>query len=133
MFHQTGTFNGIDTCSATIFENPDLEYIIYAKSEARSIKNIPDINANLIKLRQENIISEYFESRKIAFVNPFSSSIDYLKYTKAATFVSLGKSMILQDKMTNRKIIVLLDRIESQSESLNFLKYWSACIYPFQI
>ena len=64
--------------------------------------------------------------------NPFASTIDYLKYTKGDTFVSLEASMIFQDKIINRQIRVLLDHRESQNVSINFFKYWSACFYPFQ-
>ena len=65
------------------------ESIFSAESEARSIKNCPDINDRMIKIMQENILSGYVEYRKREFINCFSSTIDYLKYTKGATFVSL--------------------------------------------
>ena len=38
MFHKTGTFNGIDICSDTIFSNFDLEYILSAEDGAIIIK-----------------------------------------------------------------------------------------------
>ena len=59
---------------------------------------------------QDNIISEYVDSDKWAFSNRFSSTIDYLKYTKGATFVSIEASIILQDKMKKREIQVLIDK-----------------------
>ena len=86
-----------------------LKYILSAEDDAILIINCPDINDHLSKLSQEKVISEYFESIKISFSNRFSITIDYLKYTKGATFVSIGESMIFQDDIKNRQIRVLLD------------------------
>ena len=104
IIHQTGTFNGIDTCSDASFVGLGFKYILSAESQVRSINNLPDINDLLIKLRQENIFSEYVDSMEQTFANHLSIKIDYLKYIKGATFVSLEASMILQDEMTNRQI-----------------------------
>ena len=122
MFHKTGTFNGIDTCSTTLLGNLHSKYILSENDESRSITNFPDINAHLSKLMQEKIIYEYVESAKQEFDNSFSSTIDYLKYTKGATFVNLEASIILQDEMKNRKIQVLLDHKDSQPVSITFFK-----------
>ena len=75
MLHQIGTFNDIDTCNTTSFGNFYIKYILYAKDKSKSITKFPDINANLGELRQDDIISEYDESRKRAFENHFSSTI----------------------------------------------------------
>ena len=103
MFHQTGTFNGIDTFSATRFGGFNFNSILYEEVEARSVVNRPDINAHLKKLRQENIISQFFKSGKQEFAARFSSNIDYSKYSKGVTCFSLKASIILQDKMKKNK------------------------------
>ena len=64
MFHQTGSFNSIDTCSGTIFGNFSFNSILSVEAEAISIMNCPDINYHLRKLRQDNIISEFVKSGK---------------------------------------------------------------------
>jgi hypothetical protein len=98
MFYQTGTFNGIDTCSASSYGNFDFRSKLSAESEARSISNHLDIHAHLSKLREENTISEFVESGKREFANRYSSSIDYSRYRKGATFVSHEASVVLQRK-----------------------------------
>ena len=109
LFHQNVTLNGIDTCSSTSFIKFNFKSILSEETKSRAIKNRPDIDVRSRKLRQENIIYEYFYSGKRSFSNCFSSTIDYLKYTKGAIFVSLEERMIFQDKMKNIQIQVLLD------------------------
>ena len=77
LFHQTGSFNGIDTCTATSFGKFDFRSKLSMEAEARSISNRPDSNAHLSKLRQDGIISEYVESGKRDFAHEFSSSLNY--------------------------------------------------------
>ena len=57
IFHQTGAFNGIDTFSAINFRNFDLKSILSSEAKAISITNCSHINAYLIKIRQDKIIS----------------------------------------------------------------------------
>ena len=61
MFHQKGTFNGLDTCSAISYGNFDFTSKLTSEAEARSITNRPDINAHLSKLQNKNVISEFVE------------------------------------------------------------------------
>ena len=86
------------------FSNLDFKYIISTETEDISLTNLPGINAQLKKLRQESIISEYVDTGKIAFDNSFSIKIDYLKYTRGSKFVSIEASMILKEKVTNKQI-----------------------------
>jgi hypothetical protein len=132
MFHQTGTFNGIDTCSATSYGNFHFRSKLMAESEARSISNRPDINAHLSKLRSENVISKFVESGKRNFANRYSNSIDYPRFTKGATYVSLEASIVLQNEMTDRKISAWLDHRESQPIRFSFKKYWPYVLFPCQ-
>ena len=112
--------------------NFNFKYILSAESESISTTNRPDINSPLRTIRQENIIFEFIESGKQAFSNHFSSTIDYLKYTKSSAFVSLEASMILQEKTTNIQIIVLLENRYNQPVSINFFKYWYSFFYICQ-
>jgi len=133
LFHQTGSFNGIDTCTATSFGKFDFTSHLLTEAEARSIANRPDINAHLSKLKQEGIISEFVEKGKRQFASEYSNSIDYSKYSKGATFVSLENSILLQEEMTNKCIKGTLDhRTDSPPVCLNFNKYWPLCLYPCQ-
>ena len=124
MFHQTGTFNGIETFSATRFGGFNFNSILYEEVEARSVVNCPDINAHLKKLRQENIISQFFKSGKQEFAPYFSSNIDDSKYSRVATFVSLEIIIILLDKIKNGQIWSLLDNGDSPLVICTFTKYW---------
>ena len=65
IFRQTGTSNGIYTCSSTSFGNLYFKYILSTEAEYISITNRPGINAHFKKLRRENIISESIESSLI--------------------------------------------------------------------
>ena len=82
IFSQTGTFNGIDTCSATSYGNFGFNSMLTFEAEARSISNRPDINAHLSHLRKEKIISECVEKDRREFAKEFSESVDYDRYTK---------------------------------------------------
>ena len=96
IFHHSGTFDDIDTCSATSYWNFDSASKLLVESEARSIFNIPDINARLKKLMSESIISEFLESGKHDFSKEYLISINCPHHTKGSTYVILEASMILQ-------------------------------------
>lgn len=132
MFHQSGTFNGIDTCSATNYGNFDFSSKLTAEAEARSITNRPDINAHLSKLREENVISKYTELGRRDFAARFSRSIDYSRFVIGGTYVSLEASISLQNENTSRIIKALLDHRNTNPVRLSFNKYWSECLYPCQ-
>ena len=61
MHEQKGTFNGIDTFSVTQFGKFNISSRLLAVSEARSIKNRPDINALLNQLVSEKVCLHVFE------------------------------------------------------------------------
>ena len=87
----------------------------------------------LSKLRQDGIISEYVESGKRDFALEFSSSLNYSKYIKGATYVSLENSMIIQEEISNSLIEATLDhRPDSQPLCFRFRKYLPMCLYPCQ-
>jgi hypothetical protein len=135
MFHQTGSFNGIDTCSATSFGEFNIKSKLLFEAEARSIANRPDINALLTKLREEDIISPHIEDGRRSFASAFSSSTDYSRYWKGATYVSLESSVILQNENSNRNISAWIDYInqpERPAIRVSFKKYWSDSLYPCQ-
>ena len=102
------------------------------EAEARSITNRPDINAHLTKLKEDGVISEFVESGKRLFATRFSSSIDYSKYTKGATFVSLENSMSMQKEMLNQTISAFVDHCDSPTVWFEFKKYWPLVLYPCQ-
>ena len=106
MFHKTGSFNDINSCSAKSYGNFDfnLKLIAEAEAEARSITNRPDINTHLLKLREENVISEYVEAGRRSFASTFSASIDYSRYIKGGSYVILESSIILQNENSDRTI-----------------------------
>ena len=122
----------MDTSIATSFGKFNLNSILYAEAEARSIINFPEINAHLSKLRQENIILECFEAGKQEYTDRFSSNIDYQKYSIGATYFSLEGIIISQDEMKNKQIRYFIDHRDSQPGICKFTKYWSKCYYPFQ-
>ena len=61
LFQQTGSFNGIDICSATSFGKFDFYLLLLA------IYNRPDIDAHLTRLREEKVISKDTEKGKRQF------------------------------------------------------------------
>ena len=103
-----------------------------SESEAKSIMNREDINAQLRKFRQDNIISEFFETGKREFPARFSSYINYQKYSIGATLACLEASIILHDKMKKQQIRNFLDHRGSQSVICIFTNYWSECLYLCQ-
>lgn len=133
MFQQSGSFNGIDTCSAVSYGNFDFKSKLLDEAEARSIKNRPDINAHLTKLRREKIISEYVENGKRQFAQEFASTIDYSKYINGAMYVSLETCMTLQKETTDRKTKAVIDNRENTRPiEVNFNTFWSSSLYPCQ-
>ena len=110
LFQQTGSFNGIDTCSATSYGKFNFGSKLSMEAEARSISNRHDLNAHLSKLRQDGVISEFVEAGNRDFSKKHSSTIDYNKYIKDTTFVSLENSTILQEEISNNRIQASLDR-----------------------
>ena len=133
MFHQTGSFNGIDTCSATSFGEFNIQSKLLFEAEARSISNRPDINALLTKLREENIISPRIEDGRRSFASSFSSSTDYSRYWKGATYVSLESSIILQNENNNKSISAWLDHENDiPATKMTFKKYWFDALHPCQ-
>ena len=114
MFHQTGTFNDIDTYSATRFVNYNFNSIQSDVDEYRFSMNCPDINDHLNKLIQENTISESFKSVKISFADCFWSNTDYQKCPKGSKCASLEAGIILQDEIKNEQIRDFLNQRYSQ-------------------
>ena len=54
LFKQSGSFNGIDTCSATMFGRFDLPVsLLLNESEGRSLQNRPDLVCHVSKLQEE--------------------------------------------------------------------------------
>ena len=109
MFQQTGSFNGIDTCSATSYGRFDFNSKSIRESESRSIFNRPYINVNLSKLREENIISQYVEDGRRSFASSFSSSVNYERLAKGSTYISLESSVILQNENANQIVSAWID------------------------
>jgi len=59
MHTQTGTFNGLDTCSCTTFHKFDKCSKLSSEIVSRSITNRPDINAHVNTLVSENVLSNF--------------------------------------------------------------------------
>ncbi len=134
MFHQAGSFSGIDTCSATSYGRFDFNSKLIREAEARSIRNRPDINLHLSKLREENVISQYIEDGRKAFALTYQPYTDYRILAKGATYVSLEASIILQNENTNRNISAWIDNNNEDRPpiQISFQKYWSNVLYPCQ-
>ena len=134
MFQQSGSFNGIDTCSATSYGRFDFNSKLIRESEARSIANRPDINAHLSKLREEDIISQYAEDGRRSFATSFSSTVNYERLAKGATYVSLESSVILQNENANRVVSAWIDYDDPRRPPVrvSFKKYWSDTLYSCQ-
>ena len=110
LFQQKGTFNGIDTCTATRFGNFGLPYnMLLQEAEARSIYNRPDIHAHISNLVDENVMSEVVAASKVEHAKCYSNDFDYEKYYKGATYVSIENSMILQKESLCRDVKALVD------------------------
>ena len=123
VFHQSETFNIIDTCSVTSYGNFNSTSKLLVEFESRSISNRPDINDHLKELRSRSIMAEFVESRKHEFGKEYPSSINYTHYTKGATYLSIEEVMILQNEMTNRRIRAWIDRRDIQPVIFYFNKY----------
>ena len=127
MFQQCGTFNGIDTCSATMHGRFDLPpSLLLQESESRSIYNRSDINAHLSSLVSQGVISDVVAQSKVEAAQSFSQSVDYEKYYAGATYVSLENSMVMQSEMSNRRVHGILERDDSPDVPIMFNKYWSS-------
>ena len=103
------------------------------EAEVRSISNRHDLSEHLNKLRQNGVISEFVETGKRDFAEKYSSTIDYSKFIKGATFVSLENSMILQEEMSNNHIQASLGHQPANRQVTFYVKkYWPICLYPYQ-
>ena len=72
LFQQKGTFNGIDTCSATMFGQYHLPpSLLLSESESRSIYNRHDIKSHIESLRKEGAMSDIVAQSKIDAVKEF--------------------------------------------------------------
>ena len=130
MFQQTGTFSGIDTCTASSYGRFDLpKSMLLNESESRSLFNRHDINIHLQTLQKEKIISEVVAKSKISMAKSFSSKFDYSKYYKGATYVSLEASVMLQNEASSRQITATINKRETADVCVSFNRYCQGKCY----
>ena len=95
MFKQNGNFSGIGTCSATSFGDFSQRSMLSSEVEARSIRNRPDINAHLSKLRKEDVITEWAEQDRREFARVYVPNElnqvegDYRRYARGKILSSI--------------------------------------------
>ena len=118
-------FLGIDTCTASSYGRFDLpNSFLLNESESRSLFNRHDIDIYLQTLQKEKIISEAVAKSKIDMAQSFSSTFDYNKYYKGATYVSLEASVMLQNEGSSREIKATINKIGLPDVCVSFNRYW---------
>lgn len=133
MFHQTGSFAGIDTCTHTTYGHYDIQSKLLFEAEARSIANRPDINNHMSLLVEENQMSECVAESKRDFARQYSENINYEDYTYGSTYVPIEASIIIQRENEDRTVEAdILDLQTNTTETIKYNKFWSSAIYPCQ-
>ena len=135
MHTQTGTFNGLDTCSCTTFHKFDKCSKLSSEIVSRSITNRPDINAHVNTLVSENVLSNFAANGMREEALRISQSIDYEPYMYGSTFVPLEVAMTLQREVMDEDCEALNDERGENLPDIRkyFKKSWPSCIFPCQI
>lgn len=130
MYQQTGSFNGIDTCTNTTYGKFDKCSLLEKEAEARSLYNRHDVNSHLSRLVEEDVVSDIVAQSKRQYAYEYGKKEDFRKYNYGATYVPLEAAIILQREMNNSNTKATIT--EPVERIVRFKKYWSASIYPCQ-
>ena len=95
LFQQAQSFHGIGIGNATNYGEFHYNSMLFSKAEVKSFYNHPNINAHLSTLKKENVISFSIADSKHSFIQQFSSTIDYIMYTRRSTYIIPEASMIV--------------------------------------
>lgn len=134
MHEQKGTFNGIDTFGLTNFRRFDFTSKLLAESEARAIKNRPDINALLTQLVKEKVFGESVANARREEAEELTRGINFEKYKFGSTYVPFEAAMGFLKENDPQDITVLCDDGGNDQWACNrhFQKCWPTFLYPCQ-
>ena len=134
MHEQRGTFNSIDTCSITNYDNFNFCSKLLDKSEGRLIKNRSNTNALLTQLSNAHIISANMATARRKAAEKICEGIDFDFLSFGATYVPLETSMIMQRELNEKDIKVIWDlRNENLPEMTQYCRQsWPSIIFPLQ-
>ena len=132
MHEQKGSFNGIDTCSVTLFGKFDFQSTLSAMNDARALSQRPDIHAHLNTLVKEKIISSTVASGRVDDAEFRSRDIDFEPYYNASTYIPLDITLSMQKENAQPRYSKTGTEINDISESNSFKIGWPLNIYPCQ-
>jgi hypothetical protein len=138
MHEQRGTFNGIDTFGLSDFRQFDFSSKLLAESEARAIKNRPDVSSLLSQLVKEKVFGKSVAASRREEAEYMTSGIDYSVYSRGATYVPFDAAMMLMKDINAKEVFVTVDdhindNQEQQVHTRSFKKIWPSFMYPCQI
>ena len=136
MHEQRGTFNGIDTCSITNFGQFDMTSLLNAQSEARTIRNRPDINALLNQLVSQKKMSKFVANGRRKECKDITDGVNYNPYIYGSTFVPFETAIDIQREiqMADNKIQVIIDQRPNgePDQTIQIRPSWPSILYPCQ-
>ena len=105
MHEQRANFNGIDTCNISSYRKFDFVSSLLTELESVAIMNRPDINSLLNQLVDERILSKEAATGKRKYASTSTSSVDFSKYYRGATYISFESAMSMQKDISNNDMI----------------------------
>ena len=132
MHEQKGSFNGIDTCSVTLFGKFDFQSSLSAVNDARSLSQRPDIHAHLQTLVNEKVISDYVKRGREKDAICRSQNIDYEPYFSASTYTPLHVAMAMLKENAQPRYSKSPEVGMRTEEITTFKVGWPQNIYPCQ-
>lgn len=132
MHEQRGSFNGIDTCSVTLFGKYNFQSTLSAINDARAMSQRPDIHGHLETLVKENIITKWGASGRARDALKRTRLIDFEPYYNASTYIPLKVALAMQNDNANPRYSKYPGTGEHLNDSYSFKLAWPEYIYPCQ-
>ena len=133
MHEQKGSFNGIDTCSVTLFGKFDFSSHLSSEDESRAISQRPDIHAHLVgTLVKEKIIPPNCAKARVEEARTSTRNINFEPYYKAATYVPLHVAVAMQKENACPRFAKYNGFGRNQDETYTFRINWPEHLYHCQ-
>ena len=110
--------------------------LLNAQTEARIIRNRPDINALLSQLVNQKKISNFVANGRRKECKNITDGVDYNAYIYGSTFVPLETAIDIQREIqkSDNKIQVIIDQCPNGEcdQTIQIRPSWPTILYPCQ-
>jgi len=120
MFRQDGSFNGIDTCSCTLFGRFDFCSHLSGENEARAIRHRPDLSALLNQLVESGTMSSYIANCRRDNALKATEHIPFDKYYSSATYVPLAVCIDQHREASNPAMVTVIKKSHGLHNNTEF-------------